>query len=161
MAKSDLTAERLREVLRYNKKTGIFTWKIRRGKIQPRTVAGSLRSDGYYDIRVDDVLHRAHRLAWLYVTGEWPAVLIDHRDRNPGNTKWNNLREATYGQNRQNQKTMKHCTHGHKGLELHTSGLWRVRISLDGRKYLIGYFKQVEDALYARRAAESFFFTHA
>jgi hypothetical protein len=43
-------------------------------------------------------------IIWKIMTGNWPTTnLIDHKDGNGYNTKWSNLREATYSQNARNR----------------------------------------------------------
>lgn len=73
-----LTAEYLRSRLDYNRETGAFTWKYCadcsaqwNGKHEGRE-AGNLAKSGYVRICIDGVSYRAHRLAWLHVTGVWP-----------------------------------------------------------------------------------------
>lgn len=45
----------------------------------------------------------AHRLAWLYVHGEWPQREIDHKD-NVRHHNWiGNLRDVSHSVNMQNQ----------------------------------------------------------
>ena len=66
-----ITYARLREVLHYDPATGAFTWlKTLSKRRKAGLSAGSLSSAGYILICIDDVRTRAHRLAWLYVTGE-------------------------------------------------------------------------------------------
>lgn len=161
MAKADLTAARLRELLTYDPGTGIFCWRVQRSNVAAGTIAGNRRQDGYLDIRLDGKLYRSHRLAWLYMTGHWPANLIDHKDRNPSNTKWENLREATCMQNRQNQKIRKDSNNKYKGIERHSSGLWRARIRIHGKTIILGYFKTEADAFAARIDGEKTYFTHS
>ena len=65
-------------------------------------------SDGQYAI--NDITcpglgpRRANRLIFFMLTGRWPLPghVIDHRDRDPTNNRADNLREATYAQNRAN-----------------------------------------------------------
>ena len=77
-----LTQERLKEVLHYDPETGIFMWLVApNGRIRVGMEAGSSH-DGYIGIKVDRILYKAHRLAWFYMTGEWPANDVDHWDRN-------------------------------------------------------------------------------
>jgi hypothetical protein len=47
-----------------------------------------------------------HRLVWFYKTGTWPK-LVDHKDGNKSNNKFENLREATHQQNSQNSRNVR------------------------------------------------------
>jgi hypothetical protein len=96
----DLTAEYLRQLLSYDPDTGLFRWRVQlgfRGKVG--AVAGTTHSKGYRQIRIDGRIYRAHRLAWLYIHGEWPSGGLDHIDGNPANNAIANLRPATQQQN--------------------------------------------------------------
>jgi len=99
-----LTAERLREVLDYDKDTGLFTWRTNVSSTgRFGGTAGCKNKAGYVLIRIDRRLYTAHRLAVLHVTGQWPSALVDHRDMDKANNRWGNLRPATKGQNGQNK----------------------------------------------------------
>src|SRR6202020_1670283 len=92
---TDLSAKYLRSILSYSKKTGLFTWKVmlsRRGVIGK--IAG-FKNAGRIKIGINNTDYMAHRLAWLYIKGEWPKYEIDHRDENKSNNRWKNLRHAT------------------------------------------------------------------
>lgn len=99
-----LTQERLKEILDYDKYSGIFTWKE---KINRNTIigaiAGNLDPTGYIRICISGKKYRANRLAWFYEYGKWPTGLIDHIDRIKNNDKINNLRDVTFSQNNQNR----------------------------------------------------------
>ena len=97
-----LTQERLRELTIYNSETGVFTWAVSRRRCTLGGVAGCIRGDGSWGIRIDGHLYRAHRLAWLYMTGEWPPEEIDHKNRIKSDNSWSNLRLATRLQNQIN-----------------------------------------------------------
>ena len=84
MAKTDLTAERLREVLHYNPETGVFTRLKTEKNWRSGDIAGGFRA-GYIQIRVDGAKYSAHRLAWLYAYGVNPIDEIDHIDGNKSN----------------------------------------------------------------------------
>ena len=95
-----LTSGHLRSILNYNPQTGVFIW-INPPRQHPRMkgkAAGCL-STGYVMIKIGGRGFKAHRLAWLYVHGEWPAGRIDHKDGNPFNNAIANLRVATQAQN--------------------------------------------------------------
>jgi hypothetical protein len=98
---SELTVERLRELLDYYPQIGIFVWRVGR---RARKVAGC-KTGGtgrrYVLIRVDRRLYPAGRLAWFYMTGVWPPADTDHKDRNPANNSIFNLRPATRGHHRE------------------------------------------------------------
>lgn len=163
MASSNITPERLREVLHYAPESGVFTWApdYHGGRLRSHQVGHVSSETGHVNIRVFRRSYEAHRLAWLYMTGAWPETTIDHINRVPDDNRWENLREATMTQQRQNQKRRSDNTHGYKGLELHGSGLWRVRIGLMGKRIHIGYFKTPEEAMAARKQAELKYFTHS
>lgn len=101
---STLTADRLRELLAYDAQTGAFTWRVTQSnRAKAGKTAGSLhRQDGYLYIRVDGVLHKAHRLAWLHVHGAWPTAGLDHVNGDRCQNDIANLREANQAQNMQN-----------------------------------------------------------
>lgn len=95
-----LTAQRLRELLTYDPKTGVWTWNIAAGRrVKPGMEAGSINGSGKRTIQVDGSSFLSSRLAWLYMTGEWPKSLIDHKNRKRSDDRWENLRQASYSQN--------------------------------------------------------------
>ena len=53
-----------------------------------------------------------HHLVWLLKTGELPSLSIDHRDRDPGNNQYSNLRLATRQQQNQHRDKPKSNTSG-------------------------------------------------
>lgn len=147
-----LTFRRLVEVLDYDSDTGVFVWKI--GHKMKGKVAGSVRPDGYIQIRVDGKLYLAHRLAWKYENGEFPTGEIDHADRDRSNNSFANLRKATSSQNKHNQGKGQKNTSGFKGVSFFKrTGRWRAQIKLNNRNYTIGYFKTPEEASEAYRKA--------
>lgn len=142
-----LTAERLREVLHYEPQTGVFIWIAPiNNRIKVGNKAGS-GSNGYINISIDGEIYGAHRLAWLYMTGGWPAHQIDHADGNRSNNAFSNLREATVSQNHQNIGITAANRTGLKGVSLHKkTGKWRARIAIEKKGKTIGYFDTKEEA---------------
>lgn len=66
--------------------------------------AKTVTSEGYVRVSFQGRQHRAHRLAWLYVHGEWPAGMIDHINRSSDDNRIANLREATPAENQRNRR---------------------------------------------------------
>ena len=75
-----ITFERLKELVLYNEFTGNFTWKSPRTGVKVGAVAGCIKEGEYTQLMLDNVNYSAHRLVWLYMTGEWPNV-GDHINR--------------------------------------------------------------------------------
>lgn len=148
-----ITQERLKQVLLYDPETGIFTWLKSHRNIKPGDRAGCL-DDGYIKIKVDREKHRAHKLAWFYVYGEWPDQL-DHRDLDKSNNRIQNLRKANHTQNNANKPIQKNNTSGFRGVTFFKPrGRWRVLIR---GKYVGSYrTKEAAAAAYARAAKEHF-----
>ena len=153
-AGAKLTAERLRSLLIYDPATGIFTRRVSRQGFHAGTQAGVIhKASGYVYIGVDRKRYRAHRLAWLYMTGEWP-VEIDHDNTIRSDNRWSNLREATRSQNNANAQRRADNTSGHKGVSwVARVNRWRAYITSHGRQCHLGYFRDYRGAIDARDAA--------
>lgn len=136
--KSDLTAERLKQVLHYDPLTGEFT-RLAGGS------AGSVNGEGRLWIRVDTKRYLAHRLAWLYMTGIWPADQIDHRDMDRSNNAFSNLRECSYSQNKMNTNAQGNNKLGLKNIHQIRNGSFKVSIGKDG-VYSQKIFKTIPEA---------------
>ena len=80
-----ISAERLRKLMHYEPDTGDFLWRERSAGRPVGRPAGS-NKQRYRQIHIDYCHYQAHRLAWLYMTGEWPQE-IDHIDRNGFNNR--------------------------------------------------------------------------
>lgn len=159
---ASLTAERLREIAAYDRETGVFMAKfIRRGS--PRRCIGrpmgTQNGIGYIVIRIDGCSYLAHRLAWLYVMGEWPAKGIDHKNSNGSDNRWENLRVAGQVENLQNARKRRDNTSGFKGVRYRANrGHWYATLKLNGRNKYLGSFHDPESAHAAYvGAAERYF----
>lgn len=159
-----LTQERLKEVLHYEPETGIFTWLVdiwcgsglpgkppKRAIVKAGEVAGCRQTQRgtYIFIRIDSSLYGAHRLAWLYMKGEWP-IRVDHEDNDGTNNRWGNLRLATKSQNAANSKIHFDSTSGVKGVWFsQASQKWCSMIRVDGSRKYLGLFVNKQDAAQA------------
>lgn len=143
-----VTLTALKYWLEYDEVTGLFRW-LQRPAIQITVgdVAGCINPDGYVVIGIGGRLYRAHRLAWFYVTGNWPTHLVDHEDTNRANNAWSNLRAATYRQNNCNVSVKANNTSGVKGVSWNKNAIkWTAQISLHGKKTHLGVFSDLEEA---------------
>jgi hypothetical protein len=101
---STITAERLRQLLHYDPERGVFTWLSRPAERSwntrfAGTRAGTINGLGYVVIGILGRRYKAHRLAWLYVHGEWPGRELDHINCDKSDNRIANLRPATRSQN--------------------------------------------------------------
>ena len=102
---------------------------------------------GYVLISIDGTRYPAHRLAWLYIYGQWPNGQIDHINRNPSDNRIVNLREATVAENGHNAGLRIDNTSGFKGVHRHRNLLarpWQARIKFGSRRISLGYFETPE-----------------
>lgn len=157
MANTDLTAERLRELLHYDKETGIFTWRVKMWRAFPGSIAGHVNKHGYCLVKISQVKWLAHRLAHLYMTGEHPKHEIDHINKTRSDNRWVNLRPATRKQNQENK-----CDHPLRGIRWESDRQkWLVRIKTNGRTINLGRYSSIDEAMYVRLNAERQHFTHS
>lgn len=153
--KTDLSVARLRELLHYNPETGVFTWRVKRKGVRADKIAGCINSEGYRVICLDGKLYLGQRLAWYYIYGEWPVNLVDHSSRDRANNSKSNLSDVTPSENNLNTKLSSNNKTGVKGVCWDKrKQLWLVQIQYKRVHKFIGYFKQFEDAVSARRQAE-------
>lgn len=156
-----LTAERLRQVLTYDPATGIFRWaeklsiRIQKGAVAGYTDPRPGKWHGRVYLRIDTKLYLAHRLAWLYAHGEWPAAQIDHINGNPNDNRLENLRGATHAENARNSRKPRNATTSRlKGVSFDKSrGKWMAQIGHDGQHIHLGRHNTEEAAHAAYCAA--------
>lgn len=155
-----LDASTLRKVLDYDPRSGVFTRRTGGRGVAAGDVAGCLdKRRGYLLIRVGGRLYKAHRLAWLYVHGEWPPNEIDHVNCEKNDNRIANLRLATGSQNQANKRLQANNTSGAKGVSwLANRNKWKARIRINGKLKHLGHFERIEDAADAYRLAASFHF---
>ena len=142
-----ITHDHIQTILDYNAKTGYFTWKTHRQR--PDLIgkkAGCRTTLGYWAIAVNNKKYLAHRLAWLYMTGNNSIKHIDHKDGNKQNNIFSNLREVDRVGNLQNmRKATKANKIGLLGVSAHQSK-WRVQIMINGERIRVSGFDTPEQA---------------
>ncbi|HAP3219644.1 HNH endonuclease [Escherichia coli] len=155
-----ITQQRLKEVLLYDELTGKFTWKVKKcQRMNAGDIAGHKSSEGYWVIKVDGKLYKAHRLAWLYMNGSLPKSDIDHINLVRDDNRIANLRLATRSQNIQNVNKKANNKSGYKGVSWDKkSRKWRAQIVINKRKVNLGFYDDPKEAhkVYANKADECF-----
>ena len=109
----------------------------------------------YQQIRLLGETHYAHRLAWLYVHGEWPKNDIDHRDGDTWNNRISNLRDVTRSVNNRNVlRPRRNGSSGIVGVSWHkATGKWQANIYA-GKHIHLGRFDTKEEAAAAYQRAK-------
>ena len=161
MNNTDTLAQlKLKRFLHYDPNTGHFTWLEKRGHMKPGDRAGCVDPEGYVAIVLHGIRYRASRLAYLYMTGSFPLVIVDHRNRVRHDNRWENLRPADYSENVFNRRKLKHNRSGITGVYWNKPRQkWMARIQVRGRRLFLGYFANKEDAATARQDAEHQYFS--
>jgi HNH endonuclease len=146
--------EDFQEQLEYVPETGFFYWKVGRAGVSAGEVAGSATADHHWRIRVLGARFMAHRLAWLYVHGEWPSGPIDHIDGDGWNNVPSNLRLATPRLNAENKRRAAvHNQSGFLGVT-QVGTRWKATIGSRGKNYYVGTFASPDEAHAAYVAAK-------
>lgn len=160
-----LSAEHLRSLLDYDPLTGDWTWRVDRktgrgaGRlhIAAGSKAGTLSAEkGYRKIGIDGRRYWAHRLAFLWMTGEWPAQHVDHIDGDGGNDAWQNLRDVSRSVNMQNRRhACADSASGILGVSFNKSrSKWVAQLTTGKQNKGLGYFDTAEAASQAYIAAK-------
>lgn len=153
-----LTFEALRYYLNYNSQTGEFTL---RNPIGPRQIAGTkvgtVNNLGYLVFNIGRTQHRMHRLAWLYMTGEWPKGAVDHINGKKSDNRFSNLRDVEDSCNSQNRAgAQKNSKTGVLGVSPvpKRKGRFLAQIMVDKKQTRLGAFSSIESAQTAYLAAK-------
>lgn len=150
-----------RRLFDYDPETGALRWRARADRERDWNTrfsgaeAGAVGLNGRRYVRLGDKLYLAHRLIWLWMTGEWPVHQIDHVNREPEDNRWDNLRAATNQQNQLNTGLRSTNKSGIKGVDWdERKRAWRAMITVDYKQQFLGYFTTIEEATAARQQAE-------
>lgn len=160
-------------LLRYEPDTGRLFWRKRPVEMfahckNPRQAAGvwngryagkqamTANSHGYRVGRIYDQMVPAHRVIFAMHHGRWPQGEIDHINRDRRDNRIANLREVDHGENCHNLSPRAGTRSGVTGVWWHAgTGKWRAVIQHQKRRIDLGLHDSIEQAISARRAAES------
>jgi hypothetical protein len=152
-----MNAEILRSIVTYDEDTGLMRW-INDHKTLSWIKAGDVvgresTKNGYRSTSLSGKQYYQHRLAWLYVYGEWPTSAIDHINGDKSDNRIANLRLATRSQNQQNRKKTKNKI-APPGAYKHWSGRWYAMIMVNKKSKYLGSFATAEEAAAAYAKAK-------
>jgi len=150
----------MKELLDYDASTGTFTWLPRKNAYRgwnkkfAGKPAGHITNHGYLRIVIYERKYFGHRLAWAWMSGEWPDHEVDHRNLVRNDNRYKNLRVATHQQNNCNTYLQTNNTSGQKGVTWDKQRLkWRAQIKCHGVMKNLGRFDRFDDAVAAYEAA--------
>ncbi len=144
-----LTQEKLKELFHYNPESGLFIRKVTiTYNAKEGDIAGWVSDNGYVLINVKGQKYRAHRLVWLYMTGNWPKDRIDHKNGIRDDNRFSNLRECTQQENLRNKVGNRgETTSKYKGVYWDKSRRkWAAEAHINNKKIYLGRFENEEDA---------------
>lgn len=140
-----LTQDDLKKILRYDSETGDFYWVSIGCGVSFGKKAGTIEKNGYKKIMIKRKFYMSHRLAFLWMIGEWPTYQVDHIDMNKGNNKWDNLRNASHGQQQCNRSIQRNNSSGYKGVSFNKKHKkWCSFIRVEGKNMNLGNFDDIE-----------------
>lgn len=159
----------LRELIAYDACTGKLTWLPRdlmfckndhqanawNAKHAGTEAGVATDTHGYKAITVFNKRYLVHRLIWAIHYGVWPSGQIDHINGDRSDNRIENLRDVSQSQNQKNAKRRSDNKSGVPGVSWHARyAKWQAAISNDGKRKCLGYFKNLDEAVQIRRAAE-------
>jgi hypothetical protein len=154
----------LEQLLDYDPKTGVFTWKVSSGRAKAGSPAGTRNkragktTKDYLRIKISGRNLHAHRLAYFMQTKIDPLDhLVDHVNGDGLDNVFTNLRLASKSQNAANSGARATNRSSYKGVSQNRSN-WQARICLDGKRKHLGTYPTPELAhvAYRKAAAELF-----
>ena len=158
-----LTQAKLKEVIEYDPNTGEFLWLGRERFGSRGDSPRGTSAKGYHRFQVRGKKYMAHRLAWLYVYGEWPSQ-IDHINQDKKDNRIKNLREVTTSENCQNRPLRADNLTGHKGVFAYRRAkdiAWVMQISTSSTTRVKEVYDTYADAVAAYERLAKLHHTHA
>ena len=151
-----LTQARLKELLHYNPETGVFTWKVNKGKRIKRNAIAGCTQRGHTVIGVDWKTYYGKKLAWLYMEGFFPKnMIIWYRNNIRQDIRWKNLYILSHQCRVRGNKAHKTNKSGITGVCWNKeTSKWRAYVA-EHEKYIhLGRFESKAEAVQARWEGE-------
>ena len=155
-----LTQERVQHLFTFDANQGVLIRNFDRGMGKKGDICNGVDHHGYGVIGIDNKLYRTHRVIWLYVHGYLPSGPLDHINQCKTDNRIENLREVSFGQNRQNIPIHKNNKSGLRGVWMHNqTKKWCASIGHQGKNIHLGSFSSVDEAYEAYKNAASIYHT--
>lgn len=168
-------ADDLQRLIAYDAEAGALMWLPRSSDDFPDARHGKARAAAVWNARyagkdalnnrgkngylygyVTGQMHLRHRVAWAIHHGEWPNGFIDHINGDRTDNRILNLRVVTAAENQRNRRLLDANTSGVQGVGWSKAcGKWRAYISDRNKRLHLGVFDQFEQAVEARKQAET------
>ncbi len=149
-----MTSKILHELFNYDSLTGIFTQTGKGRTHKKGTVSGTRRPDNYIQITYRKKFYLAHRLAFLYMTGNFPKEEIDHKNHIKNDNRWSNLKEISRHNNSKNRTLSSNNKTGYHGITTYGKK-FRVQIHNNKKRgETIGYYNTLDEAILVRKKKE-------
>lgn len=170
----------VRQIIRLDEETGRLYWLPRPESLFPGTGSGgrageaarwnawragreavTARNLGYGRTKIMGRNYYAHHIVWALYTGAWPALEVDHINRDRSDNRPVNLREVTREANQKNAGRSPPASSGVKGVSWNPRmRRWTARASANGKRIFLGCYESVDEAIAARRGAEAAYGYH-
>jgi hypothetical protein len=158
-----VTEERLKELIHYDDKTGIFIRRVtvaRRVKARAGQVLNCTQANGYTRVMIDGSSYLLHRLAFVYM-GVKLHGQVDHINGDRKDNSFCNLRLVTHADNGRNTKLPITNKSGSIGICWDkANSKWLAQIKFNGENHFLGRFSDIELAKKARLNKEIEFGFH-
>lgn len=154
-----LSQEYVQRLFNYDPDTGRLTWRISGHSVSIGQEAGKADGKNGRRVRINYYRYKVAIIIWVWMTGHWPIgkpdEVVDHRDTNPYNNRWKNLRLISQLKNSRNRYTNLNNTTGFTGVDMDKrTGKYRAHITVNMQKIYLGTFLSARDAAEARKQAE-------
>lgn len=151
-----ISAIEARKLISYNPVAGTFAWIAPRRGVRLGHPPGTRHPDGRLEIALGGRRHKAARIAWLLMTGEWPSSVIDHINGNPSDDRFENLRDVSTQANIQNQLRPQRSNQSSSklGVTRRKNGKWQSRLVVGDKNTTVGTFDSEDEAYSAYVAAK-------
>jgi hypothetical protein len=149
------------ELLSYDKEIGKIYQKKKRPKISVGSEAGTITPFGHRYVQLFGRKYPIHHLVWLFETKSFPEKFLDHKDGNPINNKFSNLREVTTKQNTENRGKQKNNKTGFKGVSFNCRlQKYVAQIQHNSKTIYLGVYKTPEEASFMYQSVAKELFSH-